>query len=96
MAWYKNRKMYLSAILGVFVGSLFLFAGLWVEMRELHLPFSYWGFLYLHRTHYVYYLLDISPFGFGLLFALIGLQHSSRLVILQSKREWESTFDALI
>jgi PAS domain S-box-containing protein len=95
MAWYKNRMMYLSAILGGFIGVLFLIAGLWLEMRIEKLPFSYWSYLYLHRTHYLFYLLDAAPFGFGLLFGLIGLQHSSKLAILRSKKEWETTFDAL-
>jgi two-component system sensor histidine kinase/response regulator len=95
MAWYKNRKMYLSAILGVFVGILFLTTGLWLEIQRQNLPFSYWSYLYLHANHYVFFLLDLAPFGFGLLFGLLGLQHSSNSAIRQSKKEWETTFDAL-
>jgi PAS domain S-box-containing protein len=85
MAWYKNRTMYLSAIFGVWVGILFLFTGLVVEMQKQSLPFSYWSYLYLHRTHYVYYLLDIAPFGFGILFGLLGFQRS--LFLMNSELE---------
>jgi two-component system sensor histidine kinase/response regulator len=95
MVWYKNRKMYLSAILGVFVGILFLITGLWLEMQRQNLPFSYWSYLYIHKTQYVIFLLDVAPFGFGILFGLLGLAHSSKLAILQGKKEWETTFDAL-
>ena len=95
MAWYKNRVMYLSAILGVFVGIFFLFTGLSLEMQRQNLPVSYWSYLYLHRNHYVFYLLDLAPFGFGFLFGMVGLQRSSNLMISHSKKEWETTFDAL-
>jgi PAS domain S-box-containing protein len=95
MAWYKNRTMYLFAIIGLLVGFVFMLVGLWLEMRIEKLPFSYWSYLYLHRTHYVYFLLDIAPFGFGILFGLVGQQRSSNSVILRSKKEWETTFDAL-
>lgn len=95
MVWYKNRAMYLFAIVGFFLGVLFLLAGLWLEMQKQSLPMTYWSYLYLHRTHYVYFLLDLAPFGFGILFGLVGQQRSSNSVISRSKKEWETTFDAL-
>jgi len=87
--------MYLAAIVGFFLGVLFLLTGLWLEMQKQSLPMTYWSYLYLHRTHYVYYLLDLAPFGFGILFGLVGQQRSSNLLISRSKKEWETTFDAL-
>ena len=95
MPWYKNRTMYLFTIIGFLTGFIFLFAGLWLEMQRQNLPFSYWAYLYLHKNHYVFFLLDVAPFGFGILFGLAGLQYSSNLMISQSKKEWETTFDAL-
>ena len=68
MVWYKNRTMYLSTILGVFVGMLFLFTGLWLEMQMQNLPFTLWSYFYLHVNHYIFFLLDLAPFGFGVLF----------------------------
>ena len=94
MAWYKNRTMYLSAFLGGILGCIFLITGLWLELQVQNLPFSYWSYLYLHKTHYVFFLLDFAPFGFGILFGLVGLQRSLYSMISQSKKEWESTFDA--
>ena len=95
MPWYKNRTMYLFTIVGFLTGFIFLFAGLWLEMQRQNLPFSYWAYLYLHQNHYVFFLLDVAPFGFGILFGLAGLQYSSNSMISQSKKEWETTFDAL-
>ena len=95
MVWYKNRTMYLSAILGVFVGMLFLFTGLWLEMQRQNLPFTLWSYFYLHVNHYIFFLLDLAPFGFGVLFGLVGLQRSLYFIISQSKKEWETTFDVL-
>ena len=95
MAWYKNRAMYLSAILGVIVGTLFLLTGLWLEMQRQGLPFSMASYFDLHERHYVFFLLDLAPFGFGILFGLVGMQRSLNSVISQSKKEWETTFDVL-
>ena len=95
MPWYKNRTMYLSTIVGFLTGFIFLFAGLWLEMQRQNLPISYESYLYLHSNFYVYFLLDLAPFGFGILFGLVGLQYSSNSMISQSKKEWETTFDAL-
>ena len=64
-------------------------------MQRQNLPFTVWAYLYLHANHYVFYLLDLAPFGFGILFGLVGLQRSSNSIALQSKKEWETTFDAL-
>ncbi|MBI5352591.1 MAG: PAS domain S-box protein [Chloroflexi bacterium] len=95
MIWYKNRALYISAIAGFLVGFVFMFAGLWLEMQRQNLNFSYWSYLYLHRNHYLFYLLDLAPFGFGTLFGMVGLQRSLNLSISRSKKEWETTFDAL-
>ncbi|MCX6059373.1 MAG: PAS domain S-box protein [Chloroflexi bacterium] len=95
MVWYKNRVMYLSTIVGFLVGFAFLFAGIRLEMQRQHLPFTYRSYNYLHQSHYVFYLLDIAPFGFGILFGLLGQQRSSNIMISRSKKEWETTFDAL-
>lgn len=95
MSWRKNRTMHTAAILGFLVGFIFMFSGLWLEMHRQNLPFSYWSYLYLHRNHYVFYLLDLAPFGFGILFGMVGLQRSSNLVMTRIKKEWETTFDAL-
>ena len=95
MVWYKNRVMYLSTIVGFLVGFAFLFAGIRLEMQRQHLPFTYWSYNYLHQSHYVFYLLDIAPFGFGILFGLLGQQRSSNIMVSRSKKEWETTFDAL-
>ncbi len=86
--------MYMYAIVGGILGTLFLFTGLWLEMQRQHLPFTWWAYLYLHSHYYVLLLLDVAPFGFGLLFGLVGLQRSSNLVILQSEKEWEIIFDS--
>ncbi|MBK6791075.1 MAG: PAS domain S-box protein [Anaerolineales bacterium] len=95
MSWRKNRSMYTAAILGFLIGFIFMFSGLWLEMQRQNLPFSYWSYLYLHRNHYVFYLLDLAPFGFGILFGMVGLQRSSNLIMTRIKKEWETTFDAL-
>jgi len=95
MAWYKNRAMYVFTIMGVLLGFIFLFTGLWFEMQLQHLPFTTWSYQYLHQRHYVYYLLDLAPFGFGILFGLVGLQNSLNSTISRSKKEWETTFDSL-
>jgi two-component system sensor histidine kinase/response regulator len=95
MIWYKNRAMYVATIIGFLLGFIFLFTGLWLEMQRQNLPFSYESYLYLRKNQYVFLLLDLAPFGFGILFGLVGLQHSSNSAILQGKKEWETTFDAL-
>lgn len=95
MIWYKNRAMYVATIIGFLLGFIFLFTGLWLEMQRQNLPFSYESYLYLHKNQYVFLLLDLAPFGFGILFGLVGLQHSSNSATLQGKKEWETTFDAL-
>ncbi len=94
MYWYKNRAMYLSAIAGVMAGILFPAAGLWFEIQRQHLPFTMWAFLYLHKTHYVFFLLDLAPLILGILFGLAGLQRSLYSTISLNKKEWETTFDA--
>jgi len=90
MAWYKNRTMYLSAFFGGILGVIFLITGLWLEMQRQNLPFSYWSYLYLHKTHYLFYLLDVAPLGFGILFGLVGLQRSLYSMISQNKKEQPS------
>jgi PAS domain S-box-containing protein len=87
--------MYLSAIGGFLVGLVFMSVGLWLEVRIENLPFSFWSYLYLHRTHYVFFLLDIAPFGFGALFGLVGLLGSLNSIVLRAQKEWETTFNAL-
>ena len=95
MAWYKNRKIYLCAFLGGILGVMFLLIGLWFETQSQNLPFTFGTYLDLHVDHYSFFLLDIAPFGFGILFGLVGLQLSLYSAISQNKKEWETTFDAL-
>jgi len=95
MVWYKNRTMYLYAFFGGIMGVLFLITGLWLETQRQHLPLTLGSYFYLHLDHYIFFLLDIAPFGFGILFGLVGLQRSLYTTISQNKKEWETTFDAL-
>ncbi len=94
MRWYKSRTMYWSALLGGFLGFLFLVIGFWFEAQRQHLPLTLWSYLSLHKSYYIFYLLDLAPFGFGILFGLVGLQRSLYSLISQGKKEWETTFDA--
>jgi PAS domain S-box-containing protein len=89
MVWYKNRMMYLAALLGTGLGIIFLIAGLWLETQRQHLPFALESYLALHAYYRVFFLLDILPIGFGILFGLIGLQHNLYSMVLQRNREWE-------
>ena len=89
MVWYKNRMMYLAALLGTGLGIIFLIAGLWLETQRQHLPFTLESYLALHAYYRVFFLLDILPIGFGILFGLIGLQHNLYSMVLQRNREWE-------
>lgn len=96
MVWYKNRTTYKYAAVGVLLGIVILFTGLWLEMERQSLPYTYWSYQYLHRVHYVYFLLDLAPVVLGSLFGLVGQMRSSNQIISRSKKEWETTFDALM
>jgi PAS domain-containing protein len=95
MARLKNRIMVRFAIYGFLGGILFLWFGVWLELQQQNLPFTVEAYLTLHKEHYVFYLLDLTPFVFCGLAGLAGLQHSLISLISKGKREWESTFDAL-
>ena len=94
MVWLKNRTMVTYAVYGFLGGVVFLFAGLWIEITKEKLPFTLWAISYLHRTGPVVLTLDLAPFLFALLAGVVGFQRSLNNLILQSKKEWETTFDA--
>ena len=94
MVWLKNRTMVTYAVYGFLGGVVFLFAGLWIEITKEKLPFTLWAISYLHRTVPVVLTLDLAPFLFALLAGVVGFQRSLNNLILQSKKEWETTFDA--
>src|SRR5688572_11632834 len=94
MQWYKNRTMYFYGLIGFLGGVIFFLAGMFLEFDRHHLPYGLWSFLYLHRIEPLVILLDLAPLVFGSMLGLVGLQRSLYSTISQSKREWETTFDA--
>ncbi|MBC7875797.1 MAG: response regulator [Anaerolineales bacterium] len=95
MILLKDRTVVRFAIIGFLGGILLLWLGAWIELTSDHLPFTVESYLNLHRNHLVFFLLDLAPFVFGILAGLAGSQYSLFNLISQSKREWETTFDAL-
>ncbi len=94
MKWYKNRSMYLFALMGFIGGLIFLVVGIWLEFNRQHLHFTLWSFLYLHRIQPMMFMLDLAPLVFGTLAGMIGLQRSLSATISQAKKEWEMIFDS--
>ena len=95
MTWLKNRTTVRFAMYGFFGGILFLWFGVWLELQKQDLPITIESYLNLHREYYIFFLLDLAPLVFGILAGLAGLQYNLFNLISQSKKEWETTFDAL-
>jgi len=95
MEWYKNRTVYRYAILGFLAGIVLLFAVYWLEIQAAHLSFTLNSYRSLHGNNYIFFLLDLGPIVFGIIFGLMGLQRSLNLKIMQGKKEWETVFDSI-
>ncbi len=95
MKWYKNRTFYLFGLLGFIGGAILLLIGLWLELSQHNLPYSFKSFIDIHQIQSLTYMFDFAPLVFGLMAGLFGLQRSLFSEINQAKSEWETTFDVL-
>ncbi len=95
MSWLKNRLMVRFAVYGFLGGILFLWLSIWLELQQQELPYTIESYFSLHRGHFVFFLLDFAAFIFSALAGLAGSRYGLFNLVSQSKREWETTFDAL-
>ena len=94
MDWLKNRTVYKFVAIGFLGGLVFLASGIWLTFHKEHLPFTWWAVRYVHRTEPMIFMLDLAPFVFGTMGALLGSQYSLSGIITRGKKEWETIFDS--
>ena len=94
MSWYKNRTTVLYAALGFFAGFFPPIFGYLVEFNLRGLPYTLDGFLILHQTQPLIWIIELTPLVLGFVAGLMGQQRSYLTVISRGKKEWETTFDA--
>ena len=94
MAWYKNRTIIFYTAIGFLAGFTFPLFGYWLVFNKEHLPYTIWSLLYIQRTQPSIWAMELAPLVFGFMAGLLGQQRSLSLIVSQSKKEWETTFDS--
>jgi PAS domain S-box-containing protein len=94
MIWYKNRTVVRYATIGVLAGFLFPVFGILIEFYVRQLPYTFESFLFIHQTQPLIWVIELAPFILGTILGQAGQQRSFLNIILQAKKEWETTFDA--